>query len=99
MLLQPVAQLRFGDDEVIGMLRLGVRCTHPRLADAIALSPSAQQVFINAIEGYDTAGSDAVALRLLQQATQAGVSLAELQLDPDLRPLLSRTNGAYTASK
>ncbi len=71
----------------------------PSLEAAIALSPAVQQVFINAIEGYYAVGSEANALRLAQQAKQAGMSLTELQFDSDLRPLLSKLNVASTASK
>ena len=59
---------------------------------ALTLAPADDRdVLVNAIEAYDTVGDEAAARRLMQQAHQNGVVLAELSLDPAMEPLLAKT--------
>jgi len=62
----------------------------PHIEAALSLAPSDSQVLVNAVEAYNACADKASAEKLIPKAQQQGVSLAELQLDPDMRSLLAR---------
>jgi Flp pilus assembly protein TadD len=64
----------------------------PHIQSALALTPDAPQVVINAIEAYGKSGDESSAVRLIDQARKSGTSIADLKFDPDMQALLSKVN-------
>ncbi|WP_158749818.1 serine/threonine-protein kinase [Acidobacterium sp. S8] len=62
----------------------------PHLEAAISLAPNDPEVLVNVIQAYNRLADASVAENLIKQAQQEGVGLADLQLDPDMQPLLAR---------
>ena len=60
----------------------------PHLEAALSLAPNDPQVLINAVEAYNHLADESSAERLIRQARQQGVSLADLQVDPEMQTLL-----------
>ncbi|HEY0757755.1 MAG TPA: protein kinase [Acidisarcina sp.] len=59
------------------------------LQTAVAMAPSNQQVLVNSIEAYVMIGDESSAQRLIEQAKQSRISLADLDIDPSMGALLS----------
>lgn len=62
----------------------------PHIEAALSLAPGDPQVSVNIVEAYNRCADEASAEQLIQKAQQNGVSLADLQLDPDMQSLLAR---------
>jgi Flp pilus assembly protein TadD len=62
----------------------------PHLEAALSLAPDDPQVLVNAVEAYYHLADDSSAERLIRQARQDGVPLADLQVDPEMQLLLAR---------
>jgi len=62
----------------------------PHLEAALSLAPNDPQVLINAVEAYNHLADESSAERLIRQARQQGVSLADLQVDPEMQTLLAK---------
>lgn len=62
----------------------------PHIEAALSLAPGDSQVLVNAIEAYNRCADETRAESLIQKARQNGVSLPDLQLDPDMQSLLAR---------
>ena len=57
---------------------------------ALSLAPSDSQVLVNAVSAYNHCADETSAEKLIERARQNSVSLADLQLDPDMQSLLAR---------
>ena len=62
----------------------------PHLEAALSLAPNDPEVLINAVEAYNHLADESSAERLIRQARQQGVSLADLQVDPEMQTLLAK---------
>ena len=62
----------------------------PHIEAALSLAPRDSQVLANAVEAYNACADEASAEKLIIRAQQNGVSLTDLQLDPDMQSLLAR---------
>jgi eukaryotic-like serine/threonine-protein kinase len=62
----------------------------PHIEAALSLAPGDSQVVVNAVEAYNHFADDTSAEKLIEKARQNGVSLADLQLDPEIQSLLAR---------
>lgn len=62
----------------------------PHIQAALSLAPDDFQTLVNAIEAYNHLADEINAEHIIRQARQNGVSLADLQLDPDMQPLLAK---------
>jgi serine/threonine protein kinase/tetratricopeptide (TPR) repeat protein len=62
----------------------------PHIEAALSLAPEDSQVLVNAVVAYNHLADETSAEHLIRQAQQNGVSLADLQLDPDMQSLLAR---------
>jgi len=63
---------------------------NPHVEAALSLAPGDSQVVVNAVEAYNRCADETSAEKLIEKARQNGVSLADLQLDPDMQSLLAR---------
>src|SRR5277367_2182912 len=62
----------------------------PHIEAALSLAPSDPQVLVNAVEAYNHFPDETSAGNIIRKAQQNGVSLTDLQLDPDMQSLLAR---------
>lgn len=62
----------------------------PHIESALSLAPGDPQVLVNVVEAYNHCADETSAEKLIQKARQNGISLADLQLDPDMQLLLAR---------
>ena len=62
----------------------------PHIESAISLAPGDSQVVVNAVEAYNRCADDTNAKKLIGQALQSGVSIVDLQVDPDMQLLLAQ---------
>jgi len=62
----------------------------PHIEAALSLAPGDSQVLVNVVEAYNHSADETSAEQLIKKGRQNGVSLADLQLDPDMQSLLSR---------
>ena len=101
-LLEQAFQIRSDDSEV--RVNLGVLYSQqhlpakalPHLEAALALSPDDPEVLNKAGEIYENLGDRTRAVDYFQKALQKGLTLEDLELNPDLRSLLS-DSGAHRA--
>jgi eukaryotic-like serine/threonine-protein kinase len=63
---------------------------NPHIEAALSLSPGDSQIVVNAVEAYNHCADETTAEKLIEKARQNGVSLADLQLDPDMQSLLAK---------
>lgn len=61
----------------------------PHLDAALALSPNDAGILAKVAEAYEELGERALALEYLQRALREGLTLADMELNPELRALLS----------
>ncbi len=71
----------------------------PHIEAALTLAPSDSQVLVNVVEAYNHLADETSAEHLIRQSRQNGVSLADLQLDPDMQSLLSRKKHSSCCDK
>ena len=96
--LEQVVALQSEDAEV--RAHLGVRYAQqhqrsralPHLDAALALSPDDPEILNKVGEAYEKLGERAKGLDYFQKALRKGLTLEDLELNPDLRPLLSDPN-------
>ncbi len=62
----------------------------PHIEAALSLAPGDSQVLVNAVEAYNHFPDETSAENIIRKAQQNGVSLTDLQLDPDMQSLLAR---------
>jgi serine/threonine protein kinase/Flp pilus assembly protein TadD len=62
----------------------------PHIEAALSLASDDFQTLVNAVEAYNHLADETSAERIIRQARQSGVSLTDLQLDPDMQPLLTK---------
>jgi serine/threonine-protein kinase len=62
----------------------------PHIEAALSLAPRDSQVLVNAVDAYNHCADETSAEKLIEKARQSSVSLADLQLDPDMQSLLAR---------
>ncbi len=63
---------------------------NPHIEAALSLSPGDSQIVVNAVEAYNHCADETNAEKLIEKARQNGVSLTDLQLDPDMQSLLAK---------
>ena len=64
----------------------------PHLEAALALSPDDPEILSKLGEAYEKLGERSKGLEYFQKALRKGLTLVEMELNPDLRPLLSDPN-------
>jgi len=103
--LEEIAPLRPYDAEVHA--NLGTMYSQSRLRDkaktqldaALALSPDDAEILGKAGEAYENLGERSLALEYFQKALQKGWTMNDLEMNPDLRPLLSDSNARRVLEK
>lgn len=96
--LEQIVALKSEDAEVRANLAVVYAQQHqrsrtlPHLEAALALAPDDPEILNKAGEAYEQLGDRAKGLEYFQKALQKGLTLEEMELNPDLRALLSDPN-------
>jgi eukaryotic-like serine/threonine-protein kinase len=103
--LEEIAPLRPYDAEVHA--NLGTMYSQSRLHDkakaqldaALALSPDDAEILGKAGEAYENLGQRSLAIEFFQKALKKGWTMNDLEMNPDLRPLLSDSSARRVLEK